>query len=446
MLISLSNGRIYLWTPDDISAALRTFLHDHLSLRQRQSLIGLPLVATVDLQTCRILPPISFNASQDIWRALKQLDHDKMVEHLHDYVQQQRQPYLQQPHQAEEDSHHVAQQVLLYGGLALSVLALFFSGGSAAVCASFMLANLGVGVVSCGRAIILVESLIKEGQDNLRQFAFSSAEAMLRINQITGRINFHQYQSFRALGQIRRFFRDLVAITRRQALKMVPRGYELAAFGHAGEQAELMLINRGEGRFGGYQLAPLTGDRAFQDGWGTVRLGDFTFDADHLVLADGQRVQLVVEDYRQLPAQTQAFITYDGPLSTRFRRYCQHLSRQGHRAELLTKAETFIKENAFTAIECRVLLYWVESEGYREMRHYLLVAEKEGTRYVVDLATEKLAFLKIPTMSQPFIQSEQQWLTAFYQAESDTPIRYQTFASIDATFAYRREEWPQIKE
>ncbi|WP_125933195.1 hypothetical protein [Candidatus Sodalis sp. SoCistrobi] len=360
MLISLSNGRIYLWTPDDTSAALRAFIHGHLSLGQRQSLIGLPFAATVDPHTCRIVPPLSFSASQNIWQALKQLDHDKMAEHLHEYVQQQRQAYQQQ-HQIKEDPHHVAQQVLMYGGLALSVLALFFSGGSAVVCASFMLANLGIGAVSCGlyvhtaltaddlalkkhawsnallsllftalggaadgyqvmraagsrgsqvlfntylslhdalkagqsrlslasvaetfiktdargRAIILVESLIKEGKDNLRQFGFSSTEAMLRINQITGRINFHHYLSLRSLGQSRRFFRDLVVITGRQALKMVPRGYELAAFSHAGERAELMFISLGEGRFGGYQLAPLKGDQALENVWGTVRLDDF---------------------------------------------------------------------------------------------------------------------------------------------------------------------------
>ncbi|MBT9432144.1 hypothetical protein JZM24_08435 [Candidatus Sodalis endolongispinus] len=100
----------------------------------------------------------------------------------------------------------------------------------------------------------------------------------------------------------------------------------------------------------------------------------------------------------------------------------------------------------FKVIECRVLLYWVESEGYREMRHYLLVAEKEGTRYIVDPAAEKLAFLEIPTISQPFIRSEQQWLTVFHQAERETAIRYQTFSSIDAALTYRREEGFHVEE
>lgn len=47
-----------------------------------------------------------------------------MAEHLHEYVLHQRQAHHQQQPQTKEDPHHVAQQVLMYGGLALSVLAL----------------------------------------------------------------------------------------------------------------------------------------------------------------------------------------------------------------------------------------------------------------------------------------------------------------------------------
>ncbi|WP_256364240.1 hypothetical protein [Sodalis-like endosymbiont of Proechinophthirus fluctus] len=36
---------------------------------------------------------------------------------------------------------------------------------------------------------------------------------MLRINQITSCINFHQYQSLRLLDNMHRFFRELVVIT-----------------------------------------------------------------------------------------------------------------------------------------------------------------------------------------------------------------------------------------
>ncbi|CRL46182.1 hypothetical protein SGGMMB4_04590 [Sodalis glossinidius str. 'morsitans'] len=95
MLISLSNGKIYLWTPDDTSVALCSFIHGHLSSRQKLKVADLSLAAMVDLQTCRILPPLSFSESQDIWRALKKLDHHKMSEYLHDYAQMQRPGHYQ---------------------------------------------------------------------------------------------------------------------------------------------------------------------------------------------------------------------------------------------------------------------------------------------------------------------------------------------------------------
>ncbi|CAK8737626.1 hypothetical protein SODG_001349 [Sodalis praecaptivus] len=104
MLISLSNGRIYLWNPDDTSVALCSFLHGHLSPRQKLKVAGMPLTVTVDLPTCQILPPLSFSESHDIWRALIQLDYHKMSEYLHDYAQLQRQGHYQQP--PPVDPHH----------------------------------------------------------------------------------------------------------------------------------------------------------------------------------------------------------------------------------------------------------------------------------------------------------------------------------------------------
>lgn len=59
---------------------------------------------------------------------------------------------------------------------------------------------------------------------------------------------------------------------------------------------------------------------------------------------------------------------------------------------------------------------------------------------------EKLAFLDIPTISQPSIQSEQQWLAAFHQADNTTSIRYQMFTSVDAALSYQREVVDEVEE
>ncbi|WP_187202738.1 hypothetical protein [Sodalis-like endosymbiont of Proechinophthirus fluctus] len=45
---------------DGTSVVLYTFIHSHLSLFQKLKLSGMPLAATVDLQTCRILSLLSF--------------------------------------------------------------------------------------------------------------------------------------------------------------------------------------------------------------------------------------------------------------------------------------------------------------------------------------------------------------------------------------------------
>ncbi|HEY0209431.1 hypothetical protein [Acerihabitans sp.] len=175
LLISLATGAVYLWTPDDVSDALRMFIAGHLSVQHKTWLEATSLAPKLNEHDCVLTPAILFVNSANIWQSLKTLDAEKLDEHIdyHSLV-------FATPAQYGDDG--LVQQRLQASGNALYLLSLFFSGGSPAGCAAMALGNV---LSIAGNALYLHQVASGQGEGHRKQ-AWESALLSMVITGLAG--------------------------------------------------------------------------------------------------------------------------------------------------------------------------------------------------------------------------------------------------------------------
>ncbi|TCL04420.1 hypothetical protein [Sodalis ligni] len=141
LLISITTGALYLWTPADASNELQSFISSHLSLQQQTLFESISLTPYLDSEACILYPAIILTSSTDLWQDLKNLEVEKLDEHLQYYSLTAAGP-------AESEHEHDQLQRLSAAGSAVAILAFFVGGGSAAGCVAMMLGNLVAGTAS----------------------------------------------------------------------------------------------------------------------------------------------------------------------------------------------------------------------------------------------------------------------------------------------------------
>ncbi|WP_213993217.1 hypothetical protein [Sodalis sp. dw_96] len=175
ILISLATGALYLWTPNDVSHELKSFICGHLSVQQQEWFESVSITPYLDVDACVLYPAIILMASTDIWHDLKNLDIEKLDEHL---------DYHSLAIAGLTDSNHdpALQQRLLAAANAVSILAFFIAGGSPAGCVAIMLGNLAAGVSNA----IYLQRALDEQDPQKRGEAWHSALFSLFITGLGG--------------------------------------------------------------------------------------------------------------------------------------------------------------------------------------------------------------------------------------------------------------------
>lgn len=88
-------------------------------------------------------------------------------------------------------------------------------------------------------------------------------------------------------------------------------------------------------------------------------------------------------------------------------------------------------EIGMTNVKFRVVYLWSESAPHNPIRHFVITAEKDGQRYVFDLAARRIGNVNIAAINDPLILTEAQWFDKYRSFEGDPVIKYQ-----DAPFAH----------
>ncbi|WP_413732043.1 hypothetical protein [Sodalis sp. RH20] len=175
LFISLATGRIYLWTPDDASTALKHFIAGHLSIQHKAWLESTSLTPRLNKPACILESTIVLINQVNIWERLRHLDMEKLDEHIGYNAL-----VSTNPNDAGPDD--VTQQRLLAASNAISLLALFFSGGSPAGCAAMILGDMLAGAGS----VLQLQSAAREQDAQRRQKGWESALLSIVITGITG--------------------------------------------------------------------------------------------------------------------------------------------------------------------------------------------------------------------------------------------------------------------
>ncbi|WP_413726706.1 hypothetical protein [Sodalis sp. RH16] len=208
LMISLATGAIYLWTPDDASAALKNFIAGHLSLQHKAWLESVILTPKIDMKACAIKPPLLLMDAKVLWADLKALEIEKLGEHLSYHPLFSTGPEKSVP--AEQ-----ASQRLLASGNALSLLAFFFTGGTSAGCAAMMLSNVVTGT---GSALYLYQAVNAQDRQK-RKEAWKSAMLGIMIIGLSGTTDIYSlikasgYHGYKLMHEAATQLRDVLTLS-----------------------------------------------------------------------------------------------------------------------------------------------------------------------------------------------------------------------------------------